>query len=83
MNEEKYNYQGDNILLSNSFKSKENDYEYINIYGISDDGVYKKLFKHYIIDNDDIYYSNVYNLFDINVIKLNNAEKRFLLLLLE
>jgi hypothetical protein len=83
MNEEKYNYQGNRILIPNSFDPKGREYEYINIYGISGDGVYKKLFKHYIIDNDDIYCVNVYNISDINAVKLNNDEKVFLLSLLE
>jgi hypothetical protein len=83
INEKKYNNQENSVLIPNSFDPKGYEYEYINIYGISDDGVYKKLFRHYIIDNDDIYYAHVYNIVDISVVKLNNDEKAFLLSLLE
>jgi hypothetical protein len=83
MNEQKYNNQGNSILILNRLDPKWREYKYIDIYGISGDGVYKKLFKHYIIDNDDIYYTNYYDTVNINVVKLNDDEKTFLLSLLE
>jgi hypothetical protein len=82
-NEKRYNNQENNILIPNSFNLEGRKYKYINIYGISDDGVYKKLFQHYIIDNDDIYYASIYNIVDIHAVKLNDDEKTFLLSLLE
>jgi hypothetical protein len=82
-NEKRYNGQENNILIPNGFTPKGHEYKYINIYGISDDGVYKKLFQHYIIDNNDIYYAYFYNIVDINAVKLNDDERTFLLSLLE
>jgi hypothetical protein len=83
MNEEKYNNRENSILILNRLDPKGHKYEYITIYGISGDGVYKKLFKHYIIDNDDIYDAYIYNISDINAVKLHDDEKPFLLSLLE
>ncbi|MDR2020421.1 MAG: hypothetical protein LBQ14_06630 [Treponema sp.] len=82
-NGEKDNYRGNGILIPNSFTPKGRGYTYINIYGISGDGVYKKLLRHYIVDNDDIYYADAYNIVDISVVKLYADEKAFLLSLLE
>jgi hypothetical protein len=80
INEQKYNNQENGILTLNRFDP--NEHAYITIYGISGDGVYKKLFQYYIIDHDDIYYAYAYDFADINAVKLNDDEKTFLLSLL-
>jgi len=85
VNEEKYNYKGNNTVIPRrlGWGYEGQELEYINIYGISHDGVYKKLFKHYIIENDNIYYIDSYKGADISVVALNNEEMVFLLSLLE
>ena len=75
----------DDTVFTGNKEYKEGGYDYVNIFGVSRDGVYKKLLKHYLIDDDAIYSINVYiylYAFE-NAVILNDKEAALLLSLLE
>jgi hypothetical protein len=51
LDKSKYDHEEDNILVPLNF----GNYEYINIWGISQDGIMKKEYEDYLVDNKIIY----------------------------